>query len=242
MEGERKGAEHDMGKAGLNKVKLPLRRWEEWERSRLRKIKRDEKRRRDMEQAFPSGYPSQNGVLAPHDFDQYSRSASSDTLSVASSEEDVWGGQIGGYNENSATFPPVPAVGLVANSELMASSTTLGDDDMEALLDAGFEETPSQRSSTKSWKPNRPPALPSTPRYQLSDSSRDFHAYSDNSGPMSHPPPPRERLISPTSPFVPVGAASSAVQWQSHAKKRSVGKGSGGDYGPLGPLDPGDRM
>lgn len=251
VEGEAKGAAHDMGKRGASRATVPLRRWEEWERSRLRKLKRDEKRIREMEQAFPTGYPSHNRDFTPqHDFDV--RSGSSDTLSLASSEEDLWGAQIGGYNENSSAFPPPPpAVGLVAgNPDLMASTTTLGDDDMEALLDSGFDDSPSQRSSTRYSRINRSSVHPSTPRYQLTDSlvapPRDFQAYPNPSpGPISarrSPPVPRERVISPTSPFVPVDGSSSAVQWQSHAKKRSFGKGSNGssgEYGPLGPLDPG---
>jgi chitin synthase len=201
-----------------------------------------------MMAAFPAGYPAQNGDLGHGEFD----GGSSDTLSLASSEEDVWGAQIGGYNENSSMMhmpPPPPTAGIASNPDLMASTTTLGDNDMEALLDAGFDDSPT-RSSTR-YSRSRPPTLPSTPRYQLSESlaapPRDFQAYpprTGSPGSRQYAPPPRERVISPTSPFVPVGASSSAVGWRTHAKKRSGGKpdsGSGGSYGPLGPLDPGSR-
>ncbi|KAE8227976.1 hypothetical protein CF326_g7108 [Tilletia indica] len=35
---------------------VPLRRWEDWERSRLRKLKREEKRRKDLEKQFGAGF------------------------------------------------------------------------------------------------------------------------------------------------------------------------------------------
>jgi len=242
-----KGVGHDTGRKGAARSQIPFRRWEEWERSRLRKLKRDERRQREMMQAFPGGYQAQRG-----DFD--GQSGSSDTLSLASSEDDVWG-VIGGYNENSSVnIPPPTPHTIAANPDMMASTTTLGDDDMEALLDAGFDDSPSRPSSNR-YSRSRPPTLPSTPRYQLTDSlmapSHDFQAYPPRTGsPGSRqPPPPRERVISPTSPFVPVhGASSSATPWQTHAKKRSGGRptpgsgGSGGSYGPLGPLDPGSRI
>ena len=53
VEGEGKDLGHavDSGAAlGYNAV--PLRRWEDWERSRLRKTKRDEKRKREFERSF----------------------------------------------------------------------------------------------------------------------------------------------------------------------------------------------
>jgi chitin synthase len=237
-----------MGKKVLTRGTIPLRRWEDWERSRLRKLKRDERRRREMEQAFPSGYPSQNeSLVAPRDFDN--RSGSSDTLSLASSDEDMWGAQIGGYNEHNSVFIPPPAAHVIAaNANLMASSETFGDEDMEALLNKGFDDSP-RRSSVRSSR-YRPVPPASTPRYQLSDSLspvHDFQAYPPPNSIGSHQsyrtPSPRDRVMTPTLPLVPIGASSSAVQWKTHAKQRSAGKASPGkgDYGPLGPLDPNTR-
>lgn len=251
VEGELKGAGHDDGKATLGRSTLPMRRWEDWERSRLRKLKRDEKRRRDMEKAFPQGFTTVNGDLAaPRNFDTYSHADTSDTISVTSSEEDMWGAQIGGYNEHSASYPP-PPVGLTyLDNSFLASSTTLGNSDMEAILESGFDDpspSGSLRSSSRSYQQFRPAPLPNTSRYELSEppSGRNFDAYSSSG--QSHgnmPQPPREHVISPISPFIPANGSSSAVQWQGHAKKRSIGKssgGSGGAYGPLGPLDPQER-
>lgn len=239
-----------MGRKVLARGQIPLRRWEEWERSRLRKLKRDEKRRREMEVAFPSGYPAEPGQFLPRrDFD--SHSGSSDTLSLASSEEDMWGAQIGGYNENVSIYvpPPTGAGKIVNNPDLMASSTTLGDDDMEALLDAGFDDSPSRSSNRMSR--SRPTTVASMKRYTLTDTlspnRNDFQAYPPPNAIASHhglrSPSPRERVISPTQPLMPVGAASTAIQWQTHAKKRSAGKGTpgSGEYGPLEPLDPNIR-
>lgn len=53
MEGEGKGEGHGDGGGHLNGPELPLRRWEDWERSRLRKLRREERRRRDFERAHP---------------------------------------------------------------------------------------------------------------------------------------------------------------------------------------------
>ncbi|KAL9939281.1 hypothetical protein V8E36_002094 [Tilletia maclaganii] len=40
---------------------VPFRRWEDWERSRLRKLKREEKRRRDLEKQFGAGFYNDGG-------------------------------------------------------------------------------------------------------------------------------------------------------------------------------------
>jgi len=129
---------------------------------------------------------------------------------------------------------------------------------MEAILQAGFDDDPAPASpsegrtqynvSNHHGLPPRPyQQYNNTPRYEPVDSapSPRFNGYA----PQTHsygqvpPPPPRERVISPTSPFRPVDGTSSAVeQWKSHAKKRSIGRngnGPGGSYGPLGPLGPG---
>ncbi|OJA11306.1 hypothetical protein AZE42_10520, partial [Rhizopogon vesiculosus] len=56
VEGEAKGDGHGSGSGVFDGSSVPLRRWEDWERSRLRKLKRDERRRRDLERMHPSGY------------------------------------------------------------------------------------------------------------------------------------------------------------------------------------------
>ncbi|KAJ2969608.1 hypothetical protein NUW54_g12923 [Trametes sanguinea] len=49
VEGEAKGEAHGDGAHAHGVNNIPMRRWEDWERSRLRKIRREERRRRDLE-------------------------------------------------------------------------------------------------------------------------------------------------------------------------------------------------
>ncbi|CAE6508857.1 unnamed protein product [Rhizoctonia solani] len=102
VEGEGKDTGH--GDSGGVAAQVPLRRWEDWERSRLRKLKREEKRRREMERTY-ANYPG-NTLRADSNTDYYD--GGSDTVSVVSSEDDQWGHQIGGYNEASSAYPPPP--------------------------------------------------------------------------------------------------------------------------------------
>ncbi|EIW83255.1 glycosyltransferase family 2 protein [Coniophora puteana RWD-64-598 SS2] len=190
--GEGKDAGHGAGKGTFDGSEVSLRRWEDWERSRLRKIKREEKRRRDMERMHPGGFvTSENDLLAPpmapgfagyNGFRSSGSTASfydggSDTYSVASSDDDTWGGQIGGYNENGAAYPP-PPVGLFtpadgyshsriqspvsalgpsasgstsgllspADSTMLGRKSTIGGAELEAMLDAGFDDARGQVS------------------------------------------------------------------------------------------------
>ncbi|KDN44452.1 hypothetical protein RSAG8_05499, partial [Rhizoctonia solani AG-8 WAC10335] len=102
VEGEAKDTGH--GDAGGVAAQVPLRRWEDWERSRLRKLKREERRRRELERTY-ANYPG-NTLRADSNNDYYD--GGSDTVSVVSSEDDQWGNQIGGYNEASSAYPPPP--------------------------------------------------------------------------------------------------------------------------------------
>lgn len=247
MEGEGKSKEHDMG-SGANGTSIPTRRWEDWERSRLRKIKREEKRRRDLARAFPNGYNTKEYLRVGDTISQYD---GSDTVSMASSEEDKWGPSIGTYNEDSSQFPPPPNI-LMPDQGIINAAETVGGDQMVAMLEAGFDDRPSRpgsgystpfsSSTTGLLDPN---VMPNTPRYQLSDTPSPPRAYPAYPQAMHRdgPRPPPRHVTSPVSPTIPVNASSSAVDsWKTHAKKRSGGRGDNGSpqYGPLGPLDPGD--
>ncbi len=119
VEGEVRSKGHADKTAVFDGTTIPLRRWEDWERSRLRKIRREEKRRRDMERSFGAGFhgdgssdghgignPNGNGIgngirdldgLAPNR--AWARSEyDSDAGSVFSSDDDVWGQDIGGVS------------------------------------------------------------------------------------------------------------------------------------------------
>ncbi|KAI8969577.1 chitin synthase-domain-containing protein [Trametes punicea] len=224
VEGERKGDAHGEGASvsGVNNV--PMRRWEDWERSRLRKIRREERRRRDLER-MQGAFIGANGELVARS-EVYSQYDGSDTVSVASSEEDHWGAQIGGYNENSTQYPPPPVALMPQGFE---SAETVAASDLEAMLEAGFDDRPSHGRT-----------LAEPPRFQLSDGAK----YTPLSRATS--PGPRGTALSPTSPMTPgvAGGVSSAVadEWKTHAKKRSGGRSGKHEYGPLGPLDPSSRF
>lgn len=222
VEGEAKGEAHGEGTAKSTGTTIPLRRWEDWERSRLRKLKRDEKRRRDFERMHPSGYQTGDDHLGARG-DTRSQYDGSDTVSIASSDDDHWGAQIGGYNENSTQYPP-PPVGLMMK-HADASGETVGGAEMEAILEMGFDEPSPPPSRFNTLRPNEPS------RYQLSDGPVTLHnGYT-----------PIARSTSPTTPANGVSSGV-AAEWKTHVKKRSGSRTAPKEYGPLGPLDPGSRI
>ena len=225
VEGEGKGEAHGEG-AGVSGVNsVPMRRWEDWERSRLRKLRREEKRRREFERqhgAFTTG----NGELTARSevFSQYD---GSDTYSVASSDDDHWGAQIGGYNENSVQYPP-PPVGLMPQA--FESAETVAASDLEAMLEVGFDDKPGRAREA--------------PRYKLSERGNGYAPISRTTSPGLTPHSLSDPL-SPTTPGSPgPNGHSTAVgsDWKTHAKKRSGGRSGTHEYGPLGPLDPGSKF
>lgn len=247
VEGEAKGQAHGTGLGTLNGNSVPMRRWEDWERSRLRKIKREEKRRRDMARAFPQGYQSNEYLRG----DAQSQYDGSDTVSMTSSDDDQWGGQIGTYNENSSQYPPPPPGIRLPHQEMISTAKTVSKDEMAAMLESGFEDRPSDSkpslaslsSTTQFLDSSGAPA--GTARYQLSDAPSsprlDMHASSPSSAtPLASP----RHIVSPvsaTSPTRPTGNNG----WKTHQTQWSrghPGDNGRGRYGPLGPLDPGGRV
>ena len=221
-----------------------MRRWEDWERSRLRKIRREEKRRREFERTH-GAYIGGNGELTARSeiFSQYD---GSDTVSVASSDDDHWGAQIGGYNENSTQYPP-PPVSLMPTA--LASAETIAASDLEAMLEVGFDDKPSfpesrNMSPLTPTSPFKPNISSNAPRYQLSDAApaarydpyvplqRDFSGGSQS-----------QMTRSPTggsSTYTDGAPSAVGHDYQGHMKKGSGPHGRQDGYGPLGPLDPGD--
>jgi chitin synthase len=211
VEGEGKGQGHGDGKGQANTV--PLRRWEDWERSRLRKLKREERRRKELERVHPGEFLSARA-------DTRSQYDSSDTLSVFSSEDDHWGAQIGGYNENNAQYPPPPTGLLLPQNAALQHAKTVGASELEAMLETGFDAEPSRSSSPIGVQPN-------TPRYQLSDGPARGYA------PLTRDSPPI--VGSPTTPTLTSGS-----EWSRESprgQRTPVQR-----YGPLGPLDPSGRF
>ncbi|OSX66634.1 glycosyltransferase family 2 protein [Postia placenta MAD-698-R-SB12] len=229
VEGEAKSEGHDSGGTIIAGAAVPLRRWEDWERSRLRKLRREERRQRELDR-MQNHYMTANGELGVRVDSQYS----SDTVSIASSDDDQWGAQIGGYNENSAAYPP-PPVGLMQHG--FQSAESVAGSDLMAKLEVGFDDEPSPPGSRVQSQ---------APRYQLSDRStqgtKGYAALSRSASPGL--PVPRDHNISPVSPVRSTDGTSTAIgsDWKTHAKKRSVGRSQTQEYGPLGPLDPSARI
>lgn len=207
-----------------------MRRWEDWERSRLRKLKREERRRKDFERSHPSGYVAGEGeLLSVRAFDARSQYDGSDTISVASSEDDHWGPQIGGYNENHTQYPP-PPVGLLLPRDQLQTAKTVGGAELEAMLEMGFDER------------RTPPTSTYAPRYQLQDGSTTQLANVNGDGyaPLSRSispglGAPPSNVLSPTSP---------TINMSGEPPRGAPGgrNGPGERYGPLGPLDPAMRF
>ncbi|KAH8107803.1 glycosyltransferase family 2 protein [Cristinia sonorae] len=221
VEGEGKGEAHGDGPAVAEAINVPLRRWEDWERSRLRKLKREERRRRELER-LQGNYTGANSELLTPRTSQYD---GSDTLSVTSSEDDHWGAQIGGYNELNPAYPP-PPLGLMAQPNV--SAETIAASDLEAMLEVGFDD--------RSRHSNRGSTQADSSRYQLHDAG----GRGMNMGGNGYTPLTRSASPGPS----PTAAVSTGMggEWRTHAKKRSGGRSGTREYGPLGPLDPGERF
>jgi len=216
VEGEAKQVDHSVGSKKLNNESVPLRRWEDWERSRLRKIRREERRRREFERQHPAGYVvGQDDLLSARDVrSQYD---GSDSFSIVSSEDDHWGMQIGGYNEESSQYPP-PPVGLILPEDRRLESAKIVDaSELEAMLESGFDDRQPSPVSTPAY----------TPRYQLSDngSSTQLAATHNGYAPLTRSTSPTN---TPTSP--------------SFGASRAGPGGARERYGPLGPLDPATKF
>lgn len=201
-----------------------------------------------MDRAHPQGYYTGEGdLLAARAADNRSQFDGSDTVSVNSSEDDHWGPQIGGYNENNASYPP-PPVGLHVQPETLQSAATLDTADLEAMLEAGFDDRPESDSNYQSVR--TPVGGTFAPRYQLSDKpqQRTGDGYAPLERSVSPGTPNVISPISPHTPIPPINGVSSALggqgDWKTHMKKRSGGRSrpSQDEYGPLGPLDPGRKF
>jgi len=211
-----------------------------------------------MERQFPGGLQTADGefLRAPRFESMYE---GSDTASINSSDDDHWGGQIGGYNENSSQYP-LPPVGLSVGVD-QVQGETLGKDELAAMLEVGWEDKPSVKgrqpmSPTTPQSPFRSPKRGSQPRYQLPDAvgaapaaqydpyvplQRQFTTSSQASSGLSH----ETRSPTVTSGTTYKDGTTSAVghDYRTHAKKRSASAAPGArhdGYGPLGPLDPGE--
>ncbi|KAM0748852.1 hypothetical protein T439DRAFT_315958 [Meredithblackwellia eburnea MCA 4105] len=160
---------------------VPQRRWEDWERSRLRKVKRDDKRRKELERSFGNRFHGDElgvgGNASPRDTlnsTSYEDSAAqSDTTSLFTGEEG-WNRQVGAYREDVDGLHP-PPVGLYVVEEGEEDTINVGD--LHTALDQGWEDSPRNSFSgdASGRYDNLPsiqtpsPALPHGKMFSLSD-------------------------------------------------------------------------
>ncbi|WWC64871.1 uncharacterized protein I303_107485 [Kwoniella dejecticola CBS 10117] len=247
VEGEVRSKAHDDKTAVFDGTTVPLRRWEDWEKSRLRKLRRDEKKRREMERQFGAGFHGDNDGLGlgPTPRAAWTRSDyESDSGSVFGSEEDVWGAEIGGYNENNPAFPP-PPMALSTQSHHYNNHNdhdggeTLGMDEMAAILDEGFDDPPSHLNPPQNFRTTNHNIPSPLHRHQHDFQSQSNGAYLNGNGYNGY-----NGNTGPRTPDMPTTADSvsssieSRPQGSGHAKKRSGGVNNqqAKKYGPLGPL------
>ncbi|TFK75310.1 glycosyltransferase family 2 protein [Pluteus cervinus] len=222
VEGEAKAESHGDAKGRANAV--PMRRWEDWERSRLRKLRREERRRRDFERSHPGGFFAGDGDYLRAD--ARSQYDGSDTVSMMSSDDDHWGGQIGGYNEHNVQYPPPPVGLLLPHGGQLQTAQTLNGAELEAMLESGFD-------TSRAGSPVGGPTSPS--RYQLSDgpSLAGMKGYA----PLARTTSPGSATPGVLSPITP------ASEWRGPGVGQAGSQRPPGEqYGPLGPLDPATRF
>ena len=196
-----------------------------------------------------------------------------DSSSLAPSEDDRWGAQVGGYNENSSQWAPPPAT-LMPDDTVLNSAETLAGDELEAMLEQGFDERPHRdnRDSSATMSSGGGSAYSrNQSRFQLADQgvmmpppphTGRFDSYAPVSTRTPSPGPALTQfqqypeMGSPMSPPGNNGGSSSALDFQTHVKKRSsggrlrndseemlrnnmsAGNSPQTEWGPLGPLDP----
>lgn len=156
IEGEVKGHGHGDAEGVFAAASVPLRRWEDWERSRLKKEKRVEKRRKDLEAHFGDKFWNDQPHQDPqsHLIPQPSR-RESDSFSD-STQEDVWGAQIGVYEE--ARPPPTR---IVRHTMVIENHDVLGAGELEAMLQKeGWEDSDVTAASIATTEArSRPPMV-----------------------------------------------------------------------------------
>ncbi|KDN52539.1 glycosyltransferase family 2 protein [Tilletiaria anomala UBC 951] len=139
VEGEGKDTGHGDDDGTFSASSVPLRRWEDWERSRLKKLAREARRRQEFERQFGKGFYNEEKDHQDQYLDPKSQLRNSFDSSDAASdfEEDKWGAQIGGYDESQ----PPPPLAIVRHSVFVDGENTLvGAQDMEEMLEKGWDE------------------------------------------------------------------------------------------------------
>lgn len=221
VEGEGKDKGHGASEGVFAAASVPLRRWEDWERSRLKRQAREEKRRKELERQFGSGFHNdkkdgeymgnvpqraplqqQQQYLGPRDdSDSYS------TYSGSHEDEDLWGPHIGAFNEEAP-----PPLAIVRHSIWTDGQEVIVEqDDMEKMLSQGWSEEggnlqatnlvsvgppprPSDLNARRSIKYQQKQTVPSVPQIPSNWS---------NGGPVPQPRPPQLHQASYANRFNP---------------------------------------
>ncbi|GAA5863628.1 hypothetical protein JCM3774_001196, partial [Rhodotorula dairenensis] len=231
VSGEGKGADDHGAASGANAASaVPLRRWEDWEKSRLRKVRREEKRKREFERQF--------GSRQVHSRSSLSTFADSETASsYGGPDEDRWGAQIGAYNEDATSLNLPPPVGLYAVEELEDDDGTLNQHDLVNVLDGGWDDA----SPLQSPSPNKYASGYSTPSDQLHPpnsysshvgySPQGFGSSAPPYGYSSQPAPTRGWSLSDGGPMMLRAPSSSSQLPLNHSSSSlsSVNSGDGVD-------------
>ncbi|PWN44567.1 hypothetical protein IE81DRAFT_10828 [Ceraceosorus guamensis] len=132
VEGEGKDTGHGDEDGTFAAASVPLRRWEDWERSRLKRTAREEKRRREMEKQFGRGFHNDQYLGEPRpDSDSFSDHASS-----ADPDEDQWGLHISAFDEHAP-----PPLAIVRHSIWVDGREVILDgSEMEKMLEQGWSD------------------------------------------------------------------------------------------------------
>lgn len=235
VEGEAKGASHGDEAAAASVAKIPKRRWEEWERSRLRKLKREAKRRAEFEAQFGQAFVSDRGApgaLSPAprvvaDANGFLRPATrlsqGSTSDGSEAEDDRWGADIGGYDETQPPPPllaPMSQPGMAGSTEMIATSDMAAILDNEQWSDDDEPRPPAPPGPAQPWQkehsfsPYPPLASYPTPSPDMSTTSKH----------VSYAPLPSRSadVLPPAMPSYP-HASSVAQTPTQHARQRSRG-------------------
>lgn len=264
MQGEVKGEDGHGALGGVGE-KVPQRRWEDWERSRVRKIQRDERRRREFERQFGSRQTYQSSSTLWDD-----SVAPSETASSYGGDEDRWGLEIGQYREDApSTLPPPVGLFNVDAGSSEGEQDTLEAHELELVLDQGWADDDSPNGTRTYGSPYASPRIGSplgaSPKlYSLSDApsmgqtwsnqslepltansaSPTLEGFSQHRDPFSnaasasyqHSPPSPYRQFSGQASASGVEATSTSPSNQQHFKRRSLS----GTHAPLPPSPTGD--
>ncbi|GAA6003481.1 uncharacterized protein JCM10292_001612 [Rhodotorula paludigena] len=215
---------------------VPLRRWEDWEKSRLRKIRRDEKRRREFERQFGSRAVHGQQSLR----DGASTYADSETASsYGGPDEDRWGAQIGAYNEDlSGNIPP--PVGLYSLDEIDDDDETLAQHDLVNVLEGGWDDASPIGSPSPSSTPFGHRSMTSNSGYSTPiDQPYGQQPYPPSYGHGSaHAAPQRGWTLTDGPPMSKSYSSQSHSQLPLNASTASLSSSSGNGHGASPPVSP----